>query len=72
MARVSTCLWLDGVAEDAAKLYVSLIQNSRITSVYRPKPDGPPLIVNFSLDGTPYQALNGGRSTSTRRRPPSS
>jgi predicted 3-demethylubiquinone-9 3-methyltransferase (glyoxalase superfamily) len=59
-AKVRTCLWFDRVGEDAAKLYVSLIPGSGIESVFRPDPDGPPLIVEFNLGGTPYQALNGG------------
>lgn len=59
-ARVSTCLWFDGQAEDAARFYVSLIPNSGIETVLRPKPDGPALLVEFTLGGTPYEALNGG------------
>ena len=57
---VKTCLWFDGQAEQAATFYVSLITNSRITSVFRPQADGPALMVEFELDGTPYQGLNGG------------
>jgi predicted 3-demethylubiquinone-9 3-methyltransferase (glyoxalase superfamily) len=59
-AKVSTCLWFDGQAEDAARFYVSLIPNSRIETLLRPDPDGPALMVVFTLGGTPYQALNGG------------
>ena len=58
--RISTCLWYDGVAEEAAKFYTSLVENSAITRVMRPDPDGPPLLVVFTLAGVPYQALNGG------------
>jgi 2-polyprenyl-6-hydroxyphenyl methylase/3-demethylubiquinone-9 3-methyltransferase len=58
--KISTCLWYDGVAEDAAKLYTSLIPDSEIVGTFRPAPDGPPLIVDFVLGGVPYQALNGG------------
>jgi predicted 3-demethylubiquinone-9 3-methyltransferase (glyoxalase superfamily) len=59
-ARVSTCLWFDGQAEDAARFYVSLIPDSRIDTLLRPDPDGPALLVAFTLGGTHYQALNGG------------
>jgi predicted 3-demethylubiquinone-9 3-methyltransferase (glyoxalase superfamily) len=59
-ARVATCLWFDGPAEEAANFYVSLIPDSRITHILRPDPDGPALMVHFELGGTPYQALNGG------------
>ena len=37
--RISPFLWFDGGAEDAAKLYVSLFDNSSITTVTR-QPDG--------------------------------
>lgn len=59
-SKVRTCLWFDGDGEEAAKLYVSLIPDSRIESLFRPKPGEPPLVVNFTLGGAPYQALNGG------------
>lgn len=58
--RISTCLWFDGVAEQAAQLYTSLVENSVITRVMKPDPEGPPLLVEFTLAGVPYQALNGG------------
>lgn len=57
---VRTCLWFDGQAEQAATFYCGLIANSRLTGIHRPMPDGPALMVNFELDGVPYQALNGG------------
>ena len=28
--------------------------------MFRPQPDGPAVVVVFTLGGTPYQALNGG------------
>lgn len=59
-AKVSTCLWFDGKGEEAARFYVSLLPGSEIVSVFRPDPNGPPLIVEFTLCGAPYQALNGG------------
>lgn len=58
--RVRTCLWFDGNGQEAAELYVSLIPGSRVETVFRPEPDGPPLVIDFTLGGTPYQALNGG------------
>ena len=64
-AKVSTCLWFDSQAEEAAGFYTSLIPGSRITGVSRygkggPMPEGMALIVTFELAGTPYMALNGG------------
>ena len=63
--RISTCLWFDRDGEKAAKLYTSLFKNSRITAVSRygkgaALPKGTALLVEFTLDGVPFQALNGG------------
>lgn len=58
MQRTSTCLWFDGQGLDAAKMYVSLIPNSRIITVN--ETGGKVMTVLFSLDGTEYLALNGG------------
>jgi predicted 3-demethylubiquinone-9 3-methyltransferase (glyoxalase superfamily) len=58
MQRTSMCLWFDDQGHEAAKLYVSLIPNSRIITVN--EMGGKVLTVLFSLDGTEYLALNGG------------
>jgi len=58
--NVCTCLWYDGQAEQAADFYVSLIPGSRIESVSRRPDDGSALVVEFTLGGAPFQALNGG------------
>jgi predicted 3-demethylubiquinone-9 3-methyltransferase (glyoxalase superfamily) len=65
MPRTIPCLWFDGQAEDAAKLYTALFPNSRITGVVPYGPDTPGtegsvMLVSFELDGQPYVALNGG------------
>ena len=60
MSRVSTCLWYDHDGEAAARFYVSLIPNSRIEAVMPGGADGRPLLVEFTLDGQRYAALNGG------------
>lgn len=59
-SKVKTCLWFDGVAEEAAAFYVSLLPGSRIEGIFRPEPEGAPLLIDFTLAGTPYLALNGG------------
>jgi predicted 3-demethylubiquinone-9 3-methyltransferase (glyoxalase superfamily) len=59
-AKVRTCLWFNGDGEEAARLYVSLLPGSEIGTIFRPDPKGPALTVEFTLAGTPYQALNGG------------
>jgi predicted 3-demethylubiquinone-9 3-methyltransferase (glyoxalase superfamily) len=67
MSKISPCLWFNGEAEEAAKLYVSLLPNSRIEHVQKNVTDGPAgkagtvLVVNFTLAGQCFMALNGGR-----------
>lgn len=64
--KVSTCLWFDDAALPAAEFYCSLLPDSRVDDVGR-YPEGQDmaepgkvLIVEFTLAGTPYRALNGG------------
>ena len=58
--KLRTCLWFDNQGEEAAQFYVSLLPDSYIEKVYRPDPDAPALIVEFTLAGAPYMVLNGG------------
>lgn len=63
--KVSTCLWYDNNAEEAANFYVSLIADSRVTAITRygdgaPMPKGTALTVVFQLAGVEYMGLNGG------------
>jgi predicted 3-demethylubiquinone-9 3-methyltransferase (glyoxalase superfamily) len=66
MSKVSPCLWFDGEAEQAANLYVSLLPDSRIEKVQKNTVDGPGgkagsvLVVEFTLAGQAFMALNGG------------
>jgi predicted 3-demethylubiquinone-9 3-methyltransferase (glyoxalase superfamily) len=66
MSKISPCLWFDGEAEEAANLYVSLLPDSRIKRIQRNPIDGPAgkagtvLVVEFTLAGQDYMALNGG------------
>jgi predicted 3-demethylubiquinone-9 3-methyltransferase (glyoxalase superfamily) len=66
MSKISPCLWFDGEAEQAAKFYVSLLPDSRIEKVQKNPVDGPAgkagsvLVVEFSLAGQRFMALNGG------------
>jgi predicted 3-demethylubiquinone-9 3-methyltransferase (glyoxalase superfamily) len=53
------CLWFDGQAEQAAEHYTAIFPNSAITSARR-NADGSALVVEWTLDGQPYQGLNGG------------
>jgi len=65
MSKIAPCLWFDGEAEEAAKFYVSLFADSAIGAVSRwgegaPYPAGTALMVEFTLGGRRFQALNGG------------
>ena len=66
MSKITTCLWFDGNAEEAAGLYVSLLPDSRVDSVARSLADNPStpagavLVVDFTLAGQPFRAINGG------------
>jgi len=66
MSKITPCLWFDGEAEEAAKFYVSLLPDSRIENVQKNSVDGPAgkagtvLVVDFTLAGQRFMALNGG------------
>lgn len=66
MSKVSPCLWYNGEAEEAAKFYVSLLPDSKIETVQRNTVDSPAgkagsvLVVEFTLAGQRFVALNGG------------
>jgi predicted 3-demethylubiquinone-9 3-methyltransferase (glyoxalase superfamily) len=66
MSKISPCLWFDGEAEEAAKFYVSLLPGSKIETVQRNPADSPAgkagtvLVVEFTLAGQRFMALNGG------------
>src|SRR2546421_1777372 len=64
MNKVTPFLSFDGQAEEAARFYVSLLPNSQIDRVTRSPMDTPGgaagtvLLVEFTLAGTPFIALN--------------
>ena len=66
MPKVYPCLWFDGQAEEAASFYVTLLPDSRVDRLWRSPADTPSgpagmvLTVDFTLDGEPFIALNGG------------
>ncbi len=69
MNLITPCLWFDDQAEEAAKFYTSVFQNSKITNVnwytdegheIHGKEAGSVLTVSFNLDGYDFLALNGG------------
>ena len=63
--KITTCLWFDTQAEQAAEFYVSVFKNSKVKDVVRygdagPGPKGQPMVVTFELDGREFMGLNGG------------
>ena len=57
--KITPMLWFDGDAEDAARLYVSIFEDAAVGYVSR-LPDGTSLVVEFTLAGQRFTALNGG------------
>jgi predicted 3-demethylubiquinone-9 3-methyltransferase (glyoxalase superfamily) len=66
MRKIIPHLWFADKAEEAARFYVSLLPNSRIDSVTAMPADSPSgpagsvQIVEFTLMGEPFLALNAG------------
>ena len=63
--EITPFLWFDKEAEEAARFYVSVFPNSKVTAVSRygeagPGPKGTVMTVAFELDGRQFTALNGG------------
>lgn len=64
--KITPCLWFEGRAEEAAEFYISVFPDSRIGHIARSTIDTPGgeagsvLLVEFTLAGQSYQALNGG------------
>ena len=65
ISHLTTYLWFDNEAEEAANFYVSTFPESRILSTdyykeHHIKPEGSVLSVQFELMGQSFAALNGG------------
>jgi predicted 3-demethylubiquinone-9 3-methyltransferase (glyoxalase superfamily) len=65
MQKITPFLWFDNRAEEAAKFYISVFNNSKLmgTTYYGedgPGPKGAVMTVAFELDGQEFVALNGG------------
>lgn len=63
---VTPCLWFDGQAEEAARFYVGVFPDSRIERIVAAPTDYPAgkagdvVLVEFTLMGRRFSALNGG------------
>lgn len=64
MRKITPHLWFDTEAEQAAKLYTSVFDNSRITNLTTlhevPSPTGDSDIVSFEIWGQPFMAISAG------------
>jgi predicted 3-demethylubiquinone-9 3-methyltransferase (glyoxalase superfamily) len=65
MQKITTSLWFDTKAQEAAAFYTSLFANSRIGDVVHYTESGPGkpgtvMTVSFTLDGQEFVAINGG------------
>jgi predicted 3-demethylubiquinone-9 3-methyltransferase (glyoxalase superfamily) len=66
MLKITPSLWFTNDAEEAANFYVSLLPGSRIETVQRAAADypcgkaGQVIVVEFSLAGQRFMAINGG------------
>jgi len=66
MTRITPCFWFKDQAEEAARFYTSIFPDSRVVKVHRATVDSPGpkvgdvLMVEFTLAGQNFQALNGG------------
>jgi predicted 3-demethylubiquinone-9 3-methyltransferase (glyoxalase superfamily) len=65
MQKITPFLWYDDQAEEAANLYTSVFDNSKILNVSRygeagPGAPGSVMTVEFELEGQRFVGLNGG------------
>jgi predicted 3-demethylubiquinone-9 3-methyltransferase (glyoxalase superfamily) len=65
MQKITTFLWFDNQAEEAARYYTSIFDSSRIVKVHRyghvgHGEPGTVMMVTFELAGQQFLALNGG------------
>ena len=64
--RMTTCLWFNKNAEEAAKFYAATFPDSRVVAVHKSPADYPDgkagdvLTVDFTVLGQPFVGLNGG------------
>lgn len=64
--EMTTCLWFDGAARQAATFYTSIFPNSSLADNWIAPTETPgneqgsEVLVNFTIFGRPFIALNGG------------
>lgn len=65
MQKITSFLWFDTQAEEAANFYVSIFKDSKVLGLTRygdagPGPKGSVMTAGFQLEGQTFTALNGG------------
>jgi predicted 3-demethylubiquinone-9 3-methyltransferase (glyoxalase superfamily) len=69
MQKITSNLWFDTQAEEAAKYYVSIFKNSSVNKIthfgkegydIHRMPEGTVMTVEFTIEGQKFVALNGG------------
>ena len=65
MQKIIPALWFNGNAEEAVNFYVSLFPDSRINKLSHytkagPEPEGTVMMIDFSLSGQDFLAINAG------------
>lgn len=69
MQKITPFFWFDTEAEEAARFYVSIFKNSSVGKIthygkegyeVHKMPEGTVMTVEFTLEGQPFIALNGG------------
>ena len=65
MSKITTFLWFNGQAEEAANFYAAVFKNSKVGTIARygdagPGPKGSVMTAAFEIDGHPFVGLNGG------------
>jgi predicted 3-demethylubiquinone-9 3-methyltransferase (glyoxalase superfamily) len=59
MQKISTCLWFESEAEEAAAFYTSLFKDSKTERILRLSENEPAVSVEFMIAGEKLMALNG-------------
>jgi predicted 3-demethylubiquinone-9 3-methyltransferase (glyoxalase superfamily) len=64
-SELTTWLWFDTEAEDAARFYTGIFKDSRLGAISHygdggPRPAGLVMVAEFELNGQKFAALNGG------------
>jgi predicted 3-demethylubiquinone-9 3-methyltransferase (glyoxalase superfamily) len=63
--KITPLLWFSGEAEEAVNFYVSVFKDSKTDKISRygeagPGPEGSAMMIEFTLEGQEFMALNGG------------